>query len=255
MYTAPVGSAVPTSAGELKNTRMVIQAVSVDMDEKGLVCDSRVVSQATEGVLKIADKAGVSSVAFPAIGTGLYGLPTKDSVRSIYGTAIDFFKAYPTSPIKRVSIVLYSQEAFNEAQEAVDQTIFEGEVKEVKETGEESLVDKISKVSSLEEIQNVLPRDLTEKLGEGENGTDKTIEMLSSLTSFAPEPATFGRDAFNNIVAVNSETGKPLPSEEQQKMLDVALEAGFIQKVEGEKDRYSVRKGLQDAVKKAIGEE
>ncbi|MFV1917466.1 MAG: hypothetical protein ACC618_03255, partial [Patescibacteria group bacterium] len=153
------------------------------------------------------------------------------------------------------SIVLYSQEAFNEAQEAVDQTVFEGKVKEVKEIGEESLVERIYKVSSLEELKSVLPQNLTERLGEGEKGVDKTVEMLISLTPFAPEPATFARDAFDNIVAVNSETDEPLPNEEQQQMLDVALEAGFIQKVEGENDRYSVRKDLQDVVKRAIGEE
>jgi len=130
MYTAPVGSAVPTSAGELENTRMVIHAVSVDKDERGeLVCDTRVVSQAAEGVLKVADKVGVSSVAFPAIGTGLYRLPIKDSVASIYGTAVDFFKSHPTTPVKKVSIVLYSQEAFNEAQKVVDQTLFEEKLK------------------------------------------------------------------------------------------------------------------------------
>lgn len=256
MYTAPVGSAVPTSAGELENTRMVIHAVSVDMDERGeLVCDTRVVSQAAEGVLKVADKVSVSSIAFPAIGTGLYRLPIKDSVVSIYGTAVDFFKSHPATPVKKVSIVLYSQEAFNEAQKVVDQTFFEGEVKEVKEIGEELPVDRISKVSSLEELQKTLPRDLTEKLGEGGEGIKETTEMLISLTPFAPEPATFGRDAFNNIVAINSETGEPLPKEEQQKMIDVALEAGFVQKVEGEDNRYSVRKDLQDAVKRAIGVE
>ena len=256
MYTAPVGSAVPTSAGELKNAKIVIHSVSVDMDERGeLVCDTRVVSQATEGVLKVADKAGVSSVAFPAIGTGLYRLPVKDSVVSIYGTTIDFFKSHPASPVKKVSVVLYSQEAFKEAQEAIDQTLFEGKVKEVKELGEELPEDRISKVSSLEELQSILPRDLTTKLGKGEEGVNRTVEMLISLTPFAPEPSTWGRDAFDNIVAVNSETSEPLPTEEQQKMLDVALEAGFIQKAEGKDERYSVRKELQDAVKRAIGEE
>jgi len=116
-------------------------------------------------------------------------------------------------------------------------------------------VDRISKVSSLEELQKTLPRDLTEKLGEGGEGIKETTEMLISLTPFSPEPATFGRDAFNNIVVINSETSEPLPEEEQQKMIDVALEAGFVQKVEGEDNRYSVRKDLQDAVKRAIGVE
>lgn len=57
--------------------------------------------------------------------------------------------------------------------------------------------------------------------------------MLISLSHFAPEPATFDRDAFNNIVAVNEESGELLANEEQQKMLDVALEAGFLQESGG----------------------
>lgn len=121
---------------------------------------------------------------------------------------------------------------------------------------ESSLLGSLAKVESLDQLKATLPPALTEKLGEKETGVNKTIEMLISLTPFAPEPATFGEDAFNAIVAVDSETGEPLQEEERQKMLNVALEAGFIQRAESQRgNRYSVKANLQEAVKRAIGEE
>lgn len=117
----------------------------------------------------------------------------------------------------------------------------------------DNLLDSLSKVGSLDELKSVIPPTITSKLAEGNDGVEKTIGLLISLTPFPPEPATFGRDAFDNIVAVNYETGEPLPKEEQQKMLDVALEAGFIQKADTPRERYSVRGELQDVVKKVIG--
>ena len=121
------------------------------------------------------------------------------------------------------------------------------------EQGENSL-EILLKVSSLDELKSAISPTITDKLADGDEGVEKTIGLLISLTPFAPAPATFDRDAFNNIVAVNYETGDPLPEEEQQRMLDVALEAGFIQKAETPKERYSVRKELQDVVKRVIGE-
>ena len=118
---------------------------------------------------------------------------------------------------------------------------------------EEISLGWLLETSSLDELKTVIPLSVTSKLAEGNQGIEKTIGLLVSLTPFVPAPATFGRDAFNNIVAVDYETGELLPKEEQQKMLDVALEAGFIQKTEKPQERYSVRKELQDTIKKVIG--
>ncbi len=119
----------------------------------------------------------------------------------------------------------------------------------------ENLSDSLLKISSLKELKSVIPSTITDKLGEGNTGVENTIRLLISLTPFAPAPATLGRDAFDNIVAVDYETGEPLPKEKQQTMLDVALKAGFIQKAEMSTERYMVRKELQDAVKKVVGVE
>lgn len=122
-------------------------------------------------------------------------------------------------------------------------------------TEQTNIVDALLKIDSIEDLRATIPASVSNKLADGEEGVEKTIGLLISLTPFAPAPATFGRDAFDSIVAVNYETGEPLPTEDQQKMLDVALEAGFIQKAEMPQERYSVRKDLQDAITRVAGEE
>lgn len=122
-------------------------------------------------------------------------------------------------------------------------------------TEQTNIVNALLKIDSIEDLRATIPASVSNKLADGDEGVEKAIGLLISLTPFAPAPATFGRDAFDNIVAVNYETGEPLPTEDQQKMLDVALEAGFIQKVEMPQERYSVRKDLQDAITRVAGEE
>lgn len=102
----------------------------------------------------------------------------------------------------------------------------------------ESLVDILSKVETFDDLKATLPKELTEKLGEGEKGINKTLSLLMGLAPFAPEPASFARFAFDGVVAFDEETDKPLTPDETQKMVDVALEAGFMKKVDGSEERY-----------------
>ena len=102
----------------------------------------------------------------------------------------------------------------------------------------ENLVDILAKVETFDDLKATLPKELTEKLGEGEKGIDRTLSLLIGLAPFAPEPATFTRDAFDGVVAFDEESNEPLPQEEAQKMVDIALEAGFMKKVEAETERY-----------------
>ena len=60
---------------------------------------------------------------------------------------------------------------------------------------EESLIDTLSKVETFDDLKATLPPSLTEKLGEAEKGVDRALALLIGLAPFAPEPATFSRDA------------------------------------------------------------
>lgn len=117
----------------------------------------------------------------------------------------------------------------------------------------EGLLDSLSKVSTIDDLKATLPLSMTEKLGEGEKGVNQAIALLNGLAPFAPYPATFDQGAFNSVVAFDEETGDPLPPEEAQRMLEVAVEAGFIKREE--KERYSVNPQVKQTVKRVLGEE
>ena len=121
------------------------------------------------------------------------------------------------------------------------------------EEKKEGLLDLLGKASSVDELVAGLPKNLTNKLGEGEKGVNRAIALLVGLAPFAPEPATFDRNAFNFIVAFDEETGEPLPPEESQKMIDVALEAGLLKKADKE-ERYISNPKVGELVNKLFKE-
>ncbi len=67
----PVGEAVATRAGRLR-CRYVIHAATMSQD---LVTSERAIREATRSALRLADRLGLTSVALPALGTGVGGFP------------------------------------------------------------------------------------------------------------------------------------------------------------------------------------
>lgn len=104
----PVSHSKPAiiSAGNLP-CRSIIHAVgpiwgSGNEDEK--------LNQAIQGSLTLADEKSFSSIAFPAISTGIFGFP-KIRAASIFYTSIwEYFEGHPTSTIRLVRIVLFDNE-------------------------------------------------------------------------------------------------------------------------------------------------
>ncbi|HXF48263.1 MAG TPA: macro domain-containing protein [Verrucomicrobiae bacterium] len=72
-----VGQAVETTAGKL-SARWVIHAAAMGQD---LRPTSRSIAEATENSLLLADKLGATSIAFPALGTGVGGFSIADCAR------------------------------------------------------------------------------------------------------------------------------------------------------------------------------
>lgn len=118
----------------------------------------------------------------------------------------------------------------------------------------ESLIDTLSKVATVDDLKAALPPSLTQKLGAAEEGTDRALGLLVGLAPFAPEPVTFGRDAFDAAVAFNEETGEPLSPEDSQKMIDAALEAGFIRRASTETERYVANPQITPLVERLFKE-
>jgi O-acetyl-ADP-ribose deacetylase (regulator of RNase III) len=94
-----------TSGGHL-SAKYVIHAVGPiwgDGDE-----DNKLEAAVT-GSLRLADELKCSSVALPAISTGIYGFPKERAARIIFSTIEKYFGFNSASMIKVVKLVLYDQ--------------------------------------------------------------------------------------------------------------------------------------------------
>ncbi len=98
-----VGEAAITTGGELK-ARHVIHAVGprmgIDRPEDELL------ASATRSSLKLADEHGLTSIAFPAISTGVFGYPIDRCAAVMLETTIDYLKGH--TGLERVVFCLFT---------------------------------------------------------------------------------------------------------------------------------------------------
>ena len=107
-----IGEAVLTVAGNLAATH-VIHAVTMGKDLKA---DPEKITAATRATLAIAEKHKLSSLAFPALGSGIGGVPAAQSADAVMSAVIDHVKR-GNSSLEKVFFVLYedqAQKAFSE---------------------------------------------------------------------------------------------------------------------------------------------
>jgi O-acetyl-ADP-ribose deacetylase (regulator of RNase III) len=101
-----VGGAVITTGGQLK-ARHVIHAVGPQMGEGE---EDEKLRNATRNALKVADENGLSSIALPAISTGIFGFPLDRCAEIMLRTAIEHLQG--RTGLERVVFCLYGQEAY-----------------------------------------------------------------------------------------------------------------------------------------------
>jgi O-acetyl-ADP-ribose deacetylase (regulator of RNase III) len=82
----PVGSAVETTAGNL-NAKYVIHAAVMGQD---LITNEKYIRDATKSVLELCEKLNLTSVAFPALGTGVGGFPMEECAEIMIGEVLNF---------------------------------------------------------------------------------------------------------------------------------------------------------------------
>jgi len=82
----PVGSAVETTAGNL-NAKYVIHAAVMGQD---LITNENYIRDATKSVLELCEKLNLTSVAFPALGTGVGGFPMEECAEIMIGEVLNF---------------------------------------------------------------------------------------------------------------------------------------------------------------------
>jgi O-acetyl-ADP-ribose deacetylase len=102
-----VGEAVLTTAANLPAIH-VIHAAALGPDLKA---DATKIGAATKSALQLAEKHRITSIAFPALGTGVGGFPPAKAADAMVTTVLDHLKS-GTSSLKRVVFVLYQDEAY-----------------------------------------------------------------------------------------------------------------------------------------------
>lgn len=108
----PPGDAVATTAGDLA-ARWVIHTVgpvwSASEDT------SRVLASAYRRSLEVAEGLGATSVAFPAISTGVFGWPVEPAA----GIAVAAVRQHPARSVRLVRFVLFGQGTYDAFERAL----------------------------------------------------------------------------------------------------------------------------------------
>ena len=117
------------------------------------------------------------------------------------------------------------------------------------------LRDKWLTVNTANELINVFPEDVIQRLGGAEVGKNNLKAILTGLAQFGPEPLTFYRIAFDDIVAYDELVGSKLPPEKADVWFSVALDYGLVKPSNIQVGMFAVSKNLYDAVKRAFPEE
>jgi len=102
----PLGEAVATGAGRLR-CKYVIHAAGM---EPGGRATAESVRAATRNSLLRAEELNLESIAFPAIGTGVGGLPLEEAARIQIEEARRF--AEEAESLKRIVFALFGEEAY-----------------------------------------------------------------------------------------------------------------------------------------------
>lgn len=101
----PTGSCAITSAGRLP-ARYIIHAVGPRMGEGN---EDEKLAQATKSALEMAEKHNLTSIAFPAISTGVFGYPLDRCAKVMLYTVMEYIKK--STGLKHVLFCLYDTSA------------------------------------------------------------------------------------------------------------------------------------------------
>ncbi len=111
----PVGKAVITNAGKLK-VKYVIHSPTMKSPASRIGIDN--VRKATRAALKVAEEAGIKSVIFPGMGTGVGGVPASLAADAMVEEIMGFLK--DSKSVVRVGLI------------AIDKVLYDAFLKAVK---------------------------------------------------------------------------------------------------------------------------
>jgi O-acetyl-ADP-ribose deacetylase (regulator of RNase III) len=102
-----IGEAVVTSGGALP-AKYVIHAAAMGQD---LRTDRSKISKSTRNALNRAKEIGATSIAFPALGTGVGGFPPEEAADAMITECIAFIQSGAAPLLKKIVFVLFSSDA------------------------------------------------------------------------------------------------------------------------------------------------
>jgi O-acetyl-ADP-ribose deacetylase (regulator of RNase III) len=111
-----LGEAVYTTAGNLPN-KYVIHAAAMGYrpeDAKvpkrpGSLSSAEIIRDATLSALRIAGDLGCTSIAFPALATGVAAFPVDECANAMVGAVIEYAERHSATKLARVVFVLFGQ--------------------------------------------------------------------------------------------------------------------------------------------------
>ncbi len=106
----PTGSAAITSGGKLK-ADYVIHAVGPVYGSTSKSTAAELLASAVKSALEIADDHELTSIALPAISTGIYGYPMDEAAEVMLAAAGEYVRS--GTELKQIVFCLYGQSAFN----------------------------------------------------------------------------------------------------------------------------------------------
>jgi O-acetyl-ADP-ribose deacetylase len=114
-----LGDAVATSAGRLAN-RYVVHAAAMGYRPEdaqvpkrpGSLSSAAIIREATLNSLTRAEELGVTSIAFPALATGVAAFPAGECAATMIGAVREYGSGHPQSSVSRVRFVLFGEEDF-----------------------------------------------------------------------------------------------------------------------------------------------
>jgi len=106
----PAGDAVVTTAGRL-NAQCVIHTVG-PVYRDGKHGEPETLASCYRTCLRLAEERGMSTIAFPAISTGVYGYPVADAAAVAVREVAAHLKR-PNTTVERVLFVVFDRTAFN----------------------------------------------------------------------------------------------------------------------------------------------
>ncbi len=102
-----IGEVVATSAGNLK-ANFVFHAAVMGQD---LHTDAEKIKTTTQNTLKLAEEKKISSISFPALGTGIGGFEIHHCAKLMLVVAIEFLQK--TKCVALIRFVLFDKEAYD----------------------------------------------------------------------------------------------------------------------------------------------